>query len=63
MVDLLEFLEVIIGFVDDLLEKFLIKSLFIVYRESEEFEIDDIDYVFVIIKMYEKKGNLVNGNV
>lgn len=34
----------------------------IVHRESEEFEIDDIDNVLAAMKLRDKKENMVNGN-
>lgn len=60
-VDPPELSEAITGFID-VPEEPLPKSPGIVHRESEEFEIDDIDNVLASMKQRDKKENMVNGN-
>lgn len=61
-VDPPELSEAITGFIDEPVEQSSPKCPPIVHRESEEFEIDDIDNVLASMKEKNNKEHLVNGN-
>ena len=61
-VDPPELSEAITGFIDEPVEQSSPKWHPIVHRESEEFEIDDIDNVLASLKQKENKERMVNGN-